>query len=94
MLLQIKPLPYKPIYTQVDSRPTPVVLHVCRESRHEFMYRNDEAANNADTKSHAMYARLFPDQEFKMSFFSFEIDALHLMTFSKLHVVISTQTDS
>ncbi|KAE9376086.1 hypothetical protein N431DRAFT_464142 [Stipitochalara longipes BDJ] len=88
VLIQSKPLFYRPKYTQLDSRPTPAVLRVCRESRKEFLYREDDAANNSGRQSHAMYARLFPDERFKMSFFSFEIDALHLMTFKVAESVV------
>lgn len=83
-LVQNKPLSYKPQYTQCESRSTPVVMHICRESRAEYLYREDDAANNVEGKSHALYTPMFRDEDGKLSFFSFEMDALHLMSFSKL----------
>jgi hypothetical protein len=83
VVVQIKPLEYKPLYTQVENRPVPAVMHVCRESCNKYMYRENDAANNDAGTRHAFYARIFPDPDFKMIFFSFEADALHLMSFSK-----------
>jgi hypothetical protein len=97
-LEQIKPLDYEPLHTYFEARPTPAVMHVCRESRAEFLYRDDEAANSAEAaerKGHALYAPMFPNPEGKMVFFSFEADDLHLMSFSKsdsLNVPNSTST--
>jgi hypothetical protein len=82
-LVQSKPLVYKPRYTIFENRPTPVVMHVCRESRNEYLYRENDAANNVEGKRHSLYAPIFPNENAEMNFFSFEMDTLHLMTFSK-----------
>jgi hypothetical protein len=58
-------------------------MHVCRESRSEYLYRENDAANNVEGKSHSLYAPIFPNENAKLSFFSFEVDTLHLMTFSE-----------
>lgn len=83
ILVQNKRLEWNPRFTQFDSEPTPAVMHVCRESRNEYIYREDDAANNAERKSHALYSPMFPDQHRKMIFFSFQVDALYLTSFSK-----------
>jgi hypothetical protein len=68
ILVQNKRLKWTPQYTQFQSEPTPAVMHVCRESRNEYLYREDDAANNAEENSHALYAPMFPDQYSKMIF--------------------------
>ena len=73
---QAKALGYKPLYTIMHPRPTPAVLHVCQESRKEFLYREDEAANEG--KNHALYRQAFPSTNGLMCHFSFEVDTLHL----------------
>lgn len=82
-LVQNKRLKWTPRYAKFQSEPAPAVMHVCRESRKEYLYREDDAANNAEGNSHALYAPMFSDQYSKMIFFSFEVDALRLMSFSK-----------
>jgi hypothetical protein len=62
------------------SRPTPAVLHACRESRNEFIGGNKHPVN----VSRPRYRPFFEDDNGKKVFFSFEVDALHLMDFSML----------
>jgi hypothetical protein len=73
---QAKGLGYKPLYTIIHPRPTPVVLHVCRESRNEFLYRDDESANAG--KNHPFYRQAFPSTNGLMVHFSFEVDTLYM----------------
>lgn len=81
-LIQVKPPGYKPRHTFTEAQPAPAVMHVCRESRKEYLYRSDDEANNAERKTHALYGPIFSDDDGKVSFFSYEVDELHLMTFS------------
>jgi hypothetical protein len=73
---QAKGLGYKPLYTIMLPRPTPVVLHVCHESRNEFLYRDDESANSG--KNHPLYRQAFPSTNGLMVHFSFEVDTLYM----------------
>ncbi|KAL2073030.1 hypothetical protein VTL71DRAFT_10354 [Oculimacula yallundae] len=80
-LLQSKGLGYRPLATFIEPRPTPAVLHICRESRNEYLYREDDDANQVTTRGHNLYKRCFQDTEDKMNFISFEADQVFLFSF-------------
>jgi hypothetical protein len=63
------------------SRPTPAVLHACSESRNEFFCKNNDPVSLNEGR--ARYRPFFKDRKGKKLFFSFEVDALHLMDMSK-----------
>jgi hypothetical protein len=72
---------YKPLHTIMVSRPTPAVLHACSEPRNEFLCKNNAPVSLNEDR--ARYRPFFEDREGKKIFFSFEVDALHLMDMSK-----------
>ncbi|KAH8792136.1 hypothetical protein F5882DRAFT_460140 [Hyaloscypha sp. PMI_1271] len=76
VITQLEPLNgYKPLHTIMASRPTPAVLHSCQESRNEFICGNNDPIN----ANRPRYRPFFEDGSGKKVFFSFEVDALHLM---------------
>ena len=80
VITQLEPLNgYKPLHTIMVSRPTPAVLHSCQESRNEFICGNNDPVN----VNRPRYRPFFEDGSGKKVFFSFEVDALHLMDCSK-----------
>jgi hypothetical protein len=72
---------YKPLHTIMVSRPTPAVLHACSESRNEFFCKNNAPVSLNEGR--ARYRPFFEDRKGKKIYFSFEVDALHLMDMSK-----------
>jgi hypothetical protein len=72
---------YKPLHTIMVSRPTSAVLHACSESRNEFFCKNNDPVSLNEDR--ARYRPFFEDRKGKKIFFSFEVDALHLMDLSK-----------
>ncbi|PMD22464.1 hypothetical protein NA56DRAFT_702247 [Hyaloscypha hepaticicola] len=68
---------YNPLHTIMVSRPTPAALHACSESRNEFFCKNNAPVSLNEDR--ARYRPFFEDREGKKIFFSFEVDALHLM---------------
>ncbi|PVH79489.1 hypothetical protein DL98DRAFT_589358 [Cadophora sp. DSE1049] len=81
MLIQGRLLSHRPMATFMQPRKTPVVLQICRESRYEYLYREDDNANRLTTRDHNLYRQCFQGMNNKMVYFSFEVDELWLMNF-------------
>ncbi|CZT04331.1 uncharacterized protein RAG0_10835 [Rhynchosporium agropyri] len=78
---QCMALSHRPLATFFSKWNTPVAFHICHESRNEYLYREDDNANQVTTRDHHLYRRCFPDRTGNMMFFSFEADAIFPLSF-------------
>ena len=65
-----------PNQTIMKPCPTPVQLHVHHQSRQEFLYREEDEAN--EQKDHPMYQFAFRSTKGKLIFLSYESDTILL----------------